>query len=341
MLYTVVLGSIACPDSSDPAQDTLQMKERCDALKSAHEAVIERGQAEELQMQHDEQAAQAKKMNIMLFFLTVGSTIFTPVYGMNFENTSGTPTIPFLLEEEGYTYFWYGVLVYFTLAISFVVMAEVMAVASTASPQQRRSSPLLFRSPFLALKGRLCPLMSTATKSRRVTCIQGETGCGKSSRVPQYVYHLCRQPPKRPGDEKLIVCTQPRRLAALTLSQRVAKEMGLDLMLFSAIAIGYDVMFSFLIGWRLHAATFRRTDSFRCFFAVLTSEYWKSLLQELPPENSDVSGEPSIGGLVGFRISGESVYDFRPDVYSYYGLPFAAVKVMMRKWPQPFPKLMA
>ncbi len=36
------------------------MKERCDALKSAHEAVIERGQAEELQMQHDEQAAQAK-----------------------------------------------------------------------------------------------------------------------------------------------------------------------------------------------------------------------------------------------------------------------------------------
>lgn len=108
-------------------EDTLQMKERCDALKSAHEAVIERGQAEELQMQHDEQAAQAKKMNIMFFFLTVGSTIFTPVtfmssvYGMNFENTAGTPTIPFLLEEEGYTYFWYGVLVYFTLAISFVV----------------------------------------------------------------------------------------------------------------------------------------------------------------------------------------------------------------------------
>jgi hypothetical protein len=28
------------------------------------------------------------------------------VYGMNFENTSGTPTIPFLLEEKGYTYFW-------------------------------------------------------------------------------------------------------------------------------------------------------------------------------------------------------------------------------------------
>lgn len=43
-------------------QDTLQMKERCDALKSAHEAVIERAQAEELQMQQDEQAAQARLM---------------------------------------------------------------------------------------------------------------------------------------------------------------------------------------------------------------------------------------------------------------------------------------
>eukprot|EP00931_Biecheleriopsis_adriatica_P024385 TRINITY_DN1520_c1_g1_i2.p1 TRINITY_DN1520_c1_g1~~TRINITY_DN1520_c1_g1_i2.p1 ORF type:complete len:3371 (-),score=1236.43 TRINITY_DN1520_c1_g1_i2:41-9523(-) len=64
-------------------------------------------------------------------------------------------------------------------------------------------------------------------RERRVTCIQGETGCGKSSRVPQYVYHLCRTPPKRPGDaERIVVCTQPRRLAAVTLAQRVSKEMG-------------------------------------------------------------------------------------------------------------------
>eukprot|EP00439_Symbiodinium_sp_Y106_P034567 s2406_g4.t1 len=57
-------------------------------------------------------------------------------------------------------------------------------------------------------------------RERRVTCIQGETGCGKSSRVPQYVYHLCRPPPKRSGDpERLIVCTQPRRLAAISLAQ--------------------------------------------------------------------------------------------------------------------------
>ncbi|CAK0822018.1 unnamed protein product, partial [Prorocentrum cordatum] len=55
-----------------------------------------------------------------------------------------------------------------------------------------------------------------AIKSRRVVCIQGETGCGKSSRVPQYVHFLCRDPAEspRPGEERVIVCTQPRRLAA-------------------------------------------------------------------------------------------------------------------------------
>jgi len=128
-------------------EDTLQMKERCDALKSAHEAVIERGQAEELQMQHDEQAAQAKKMNHMLFFLTVGSTIFTPVtfmssvYGMNFESSDGVPTIPFLLEEYGYTYFWYGVLIYFMLAISFVVFVYQRFNQSTKRTKRERYLP--------------------------------------------------------------------------------------------------------------------------------------------------------------------------------------------------------
>ena len=58
--------------------------------------------------------------------------------------------------------------------------------------------------------------------------------------------------------------------------------MGLDLMLFIAIAVGYDVMFCFLVFFAAkNAATFRGTDSFiriiRAFFAVLTSKYPKSL----------------------------------------------------------------
>ena len=39
------------------------MKERCDAMKSAHENVMERFAAKQLQIQHDEQAAQAGRMS--------------------------------------------------------------------------------------------------------------------------------------------------------------------------------------------------------------------------------------------------------------------------------------
>jgi len=60
-----------------------------------------------------------------------------------------------------------------------------------------------------------------AVKHQPVTCIQGETGCGKSSRVPQYVYYDIGVP-----ENKTIIVTQPRRLACITLAKRVAQEMG-------------------------------------------------------------------------------------------------------------------
>ncbi|XP_075158429.1 putative ATP-dependent RNA helicase DHX34 isoform X2 [Haematobia irritans] len=59
-------------------------------------------------------------------------------------------------------------------------------------------------------------LLKTSLNETRVLIVAGDTGCGKSTQVPQYLYEF---------GYKSIACTQPRRLACISLSKRVAHEM--------------------------------------------------------------------------------------------------------------------
>ena len=59
-------------------------------------------------------------------------------------------------------------------------------------------------------------ILRTITQNR-VTIISGNTGCGKSTQVPQYIYgYNCNN---------LILMTQPRRIAAVSIAKRLADEM--------------------------------------------------------------------------------------------------------------------
>eukprot|EP00927_Polykrikos_kofoidii_P065848 TRINITY_DN61566_c0_g1_i1.p1 TRINITY_DN61566_c0_g1~~TRINITY_DN61566_c0_g1_i1.p1 ORF type:complete len:1315 (+),score=219.40 TRINITY_DN61566_c0_g1_i1:151-4095(+) len=65
-------------------------------------------------------------------------------------------------------------------------------------------------------------------RTHRVTHIQGETGCGKSTQVPKYIMEAAESDRKggsSRGYTKIVV-TQPRRMAAVTLARRVASELG-------------------------------------------------------------------------------------------------------------------
>lgn len=53
--------------------------------------------------------------------------------------------------------------------------------------------------------------------------IMGETGSGKTTQIPQFLYNA------QTGQKGVIAVTQPRRVAAITLSTRVAKEMNCTL----------------------------------------------------------------------------------------------------------------
>lgn len=87
-------------------------------------------------------------------------------------------------------------------------------VVSTAPKQslqdQRRSLPIY------AVRNRLLEEI----KRHDTLIIIGETGSGKTTQIPQFIYSARLQ------DEGKIGITQPRRVAAVTIAMRVAQEMG-------------------------------------------------------------------------------------------------------------------
>ena len=66
---------------------------------------------------------------------------------------------------------------------------------------------------------------------QQVTILIGETGCGKSTQLVQYLYDA------GVGSGGLIACTQPRKVAAVSLAKYVSEEMGARL----GVEIGYKV----------------------------------------------------------------------------------------------------
>ena len=65
--------------------------------------------------------------------------------------------------------------------------------------------------------------------------VVGETGSGKTTQIPQWCVDYCRK--KMRGAH--VACTQPRRIAAMSVAARVAAERGSDL----GKEVGYEVRF--------------------------------------------------------------------------------------------------
>lgn len=74
-----------------------------------------------------------------------------------------------------------------------------------------------------------------AFQSTQIMVFVGETGSGKTTQIPQFVCY--DDFPHVEG--KIVACTQPRRVAAMSVAQRVADEMDVEL----GQEVGYSIRF--------------------------------------------------------------------------------------------------
>eukprot|EP00002_Diphylleia_rotans_P027747 TRINITY_DN5573_c0_g1_i4.p1 TRINITY_DN5573_c0_g1~~TRINITY_DN5573_c0_g1_i4.p1 ORF type:complete len:1034 (-),score=246.22 TRINITY_DN5573_c0_g1_i4:34-3135(-) len=72
-----------------------------------------------------------------------------------------------------------------------------------------------------------------AIKDHQILIIVGETGSGKTTQIPQYLHEAGFSKKGKIG------CTQPRRVAAMSVAKRVADEMGVKL----GLEVGYSIRF--------------------------------------------------------------------------------------------------
>jgi len=99
--------------------------------------------------------------------------------------------------------------------------------------QRARSVPELAFDPDLPITAHRDELVE-AIRDHQLIIVAGETGSGKSTQLPK----LCLEAGR--GQRGLIGCTQPRRIAARSVSARVAQEIGVDV----GGLVGFQVRFT-------------------------------------------------------------------------------------------------
>jgi ATP-dependent RNA helicase HrpA len=104
-------------------------------------------------------------------------------------------------------------------------------------PIKRKERPLkrpsrITYNPDLPITQKKQAIIS-AIRENKVVIISGETGSGKTTQIPKFCLEAGR------GKRGMIGCTQPRRIAAITVAKRIAEELGESI----GQSVGYKIRF--------------------------------------------------------------------------------------------------
>ncbi|KAJ4981951.1 hypothetical protein NE237_032788 [Protea cynaroides] len=93
-----------------------------------------------------------------------------------------------------------------------------LASRTEKDPHLRKISEERSKLPIASFRD----VITSTLESHQVVLISGETGCGKTTQVPQFLldYKWGK------GETCKIVCTQPRRISAISVAERIAYERG-------------------------------------------------------------------------------------------------------------------
>jgi hypothetical protein len=116
---------------------------------------------------------------------------------------------------------------YFTTKLSETKTPESTEESSTSTTENKTKTKSGTNPseqcglPIDAHRDRICEHV----REHQITIIHGETGCGKSSRIPQFLF----EDASSDGSDVKMFVSQPRRIAATSLKTRVSSELGKSL----------------------------------------------------------------------------------------------------------------
>eukprot|EP01043_Picozoa_sp_COSAG02_P022331 COSAG02_NODE_1158_length_14185_cov_21.954778_9_plen_489_part_00 len=105
-----------------------------------------------------------------------------------------------------------------TLAESQQILAQFRQQQQTAA--YKKWQQVRAKLPAAKKRAELLELMA----SSQALVVSGETGCGKTTQVPQFLLDDMIESER--GASCYIICTQPRRISAVSVAERVADERG-------------------------------------------------------------------------------------------------------------------